>query len=127
MKERKFYACLEENGTSYSKLISETSEKCENQVKEYCGKSFICNRDLIYKLCVRTSSEECKYLYFASSLENIGSFEWKFERMKEEISFYLANHYSRPMKIGFVWLVSIPLAMLFLPRIFFSILKWLRN
>jgi hypothetical protein len=126
VREMKFYACLEEQGTSYGELISRQGEKCENQVREICN-SIFCNRDLIYKLCIRNSSEECRYLYAATSLEKFYSLEEEFSRVKEKFLFYIVSSYSRPLKISFLLLIFVPLIMLFLPRVFLMVSKWLRG
>ncbi|HEX5056816.1 MAG TPA: hypothetical protein VFX02_09995, partial [Gammaproteobacteria bacterium] len=121
-----FYACLGEHGSSYSKFISQHGEKCAKEVRESCN-SIFCNKDLIYKLCIRSSSEECGYIYAATSIEKFYSLEGKIGRAKEKLLFYVASPYSRPLKISFLLLISAPLIMLFLPRVFFMVSKWLRG
>ena len=60
-----FEQCLSDNGTSYHALVKNNSDRCKKQdCKSARGmRLFSCGSGLTYKICIASSSEECKHIY----------------------------------------------------------------
>jgi hypothetical protein len=121
-----FDQCLSDNGTNYLNLVKNNSDRCKEQACENATGLWLfgCSSGLSYKLCIASSSEECKHIYF-----HTGQKESKYYDYKKAEIIKRSKSISYPQQLTALLLFfGIPLLFAVFPKIISVLIflkKWL--